>query len=218
MPRALAELVEQHEPGIALVRSWIAQAKHPVEPLQVDRAAGEQALVALQITSRSPMGALALETGGVLVDHGWVRVLGGGSSRLPRSIPSWNGMAEGRPRMPGALIVGDDVVGGVFAVNGGALDDAPGSVHYLAPDTLAWEPIAASYSEWLVKMLTADLAKFYEGWRWPGWERDVTDLPGDRGYLLYPFPSTTGPAFAERHRGAVPLEELWGLFVGDTAG
>ena len=26
------------------------------------------------------MGAIALETGGLLIDHGWVRVLGGGSA------------------------------------------------------------------------------------------------------------------------------------------
>lgn len=214
MPRALAELVDEREPGIALVRAWLAQATHPVELLRGERAAGEEALVALQITSRSPMGALALESGGVLVDHGWVRILGGGSPRLPRSIPSWNRIGGAHARMPGALLVGDDVVGGFFAVNGGGLDDAPGSVHYFAPDTLRWEPVASSYSEWLAKMISGDLATFYEGWRWSGWERDVAELPGDRGYLLYPFPSTTGPALAERHRGAVPLEELWGLFVG----
>jgi hypothetical protein len=60
--------------------------------LKVDRAAGERALVGLQVTSQSPLGAIALETGGLLVDHGWIRVLGGGSPRLPRAIHEWNRM------------------------------------------------------------------------------------------------------------------------------
>src|SRR5947208_16506614 len=74
--RRLDELIDKKEPGIELVRSWIRAATNPVEELRVERADGERALVALQVTSRSPMGAIALETGGLLVDHGWIRVLG----------------------------------------------------------------------------------------------------------------------------------------------
>jgi hypothetical protein len=97
--RRLDELVDKKEPGIDLVRSWVKGAKNQVEVLMVERAAGERTLVALQITSRSPMGALALETGGLLVDHGWIRILGGGGTRLPRSLSAWNGM-EGRSAPP----------------------------------------------------------------------------------------------------------------------
>ena len=43
----------------------IRAAKNPVEELKVERSAGERALLALQVTSRSPMGAIALETGGL---------------------------------------------------------------------------------------------------------------------------------------------------------
>ena len=84
--RSLDELIDRKQPGIELVRSWIRAAKNPVEELKAERSAGERALVGLQVTSRSPMGAIALETGGLLVDHGWIRVLGGGHRRLPRPI------------------------------------------------------------------------------------------------------------------------------------
>jgi hypothetical protein len=114
--RALEQLIDSDQPGITVVRSWVAGAKNPVEALQVERGAGERALLALQVTSRSPMGAIALETGGILIDHGWVRVLGGGDARLARTIQGWNGLAAARPaeRLPGAVLVADDAVGGLL--------------------------------------------------------------------------------------------------------
>jgi hypothetical protein len=213
--RPLVELVEKKEPGIVPVREWIRAAKNHVEELPVARATGERALYALQVTSRSPMGALALETGGLLVDHGWIRVLGGGCARLPRGIHQWNGVEAGKPsqRLPGTILVGDDVLGGFFALNGGGLPGPRGHVFYYAPDSLTWEDVAPSYSDWLVLMMNGDLEKFYEGSRWPGWRREVDSLPGDRGISVFPFLSAAGENIAKRSRRPVPLQELWILHV-----
>jgi hypothetical protein len=214
--RHLDELVDRKDPGIELVRQWIRGAKNPVEELKVERAAGERALVGLQVTSRSPMGALALETGGVLIDHGWIRILGGGSARLPRPIHEWNRMVDGASqRLPGAILVGDDVLGGFFAINGGGLAGAPGHVFYFAPDSLVWEDIAPSYSQWLVNMFSADLNVFYKSLRWPGWPREVERLGGDQGISVYPFLFAAGEEIAKRSRRPVPLRELWTLHVED---
>ncbi|UUU44910.1 DUF2625 domain-containing protein [Streptomyces sp. NBC_00162] len=38
---------------------------------------GRRCLLQMQVTGRSVLGALALHTGGLLVDDGWVRVFGG---------------------------------------------------------------------------------------------------------------------------------------------
>lgn len=215
--RTLEQLIGSDRPGITLVRSWIAGAKNPVEALGVERAAGERALLALQVTSRSPMGAIALETGGILIDHGWVRVLGGGHARLPRTIQDWNGVAAGRParRLPGAIIVADDVVGGFFAINGGGIRGDPGHVFYFSPTALRWEDVAPSYSDWLTGMMGGDLARFYEGMRWSGWEQEVTALAGDQAFSFYPFLFAVGPEVGKRSRRPVPVEELWHLHVED---
>jgi hypothetical protein len=210
-------LINTEEPGITLVRSWIAEAKNPVEVLPVERSAGERALVALQITSRSPMGAIALETGGLLIDRGWLRVLGGGHPRLPRSLPDWNGIEGTGPaqRLSGAIVVADDVMGGFFALNGGRLPGPPGHVFYFSPDSLEWEDIAVSYSEWLVKMMSVDFAAFYEGMRFDGWEKEVAALPGDQAFSIYPFLFAEGPEVGQRSRLPVPIDELWRLHVED---
>src|SRR6187455_2268321 len=82
----------------------------------------------------------------------WLRVLGGGHPRLPRAIHDFNGISAGHSakRLPGAVIVADDAVGGFFALNGGGIPGAPGHVFYFPPTSLEWEDVAPSYSDWLV--------------------------------------------------------------------
>jgi hypothetical protein len=72
-----------------------------------------EALIVTQVTTRSPMGAVVYETGGLLIDHGWIRVLGSGHPRLPQSLPDWN---QGRTRRAneeilGFYLIADDVLG-----------------------------------------------------------------------------------------------------------
>lgn len=213
--KTLEQLVDLDEPGMELVREWIQGAKNRVTLLDVDPAAGRRTLLALQVTSRSPMGAIALETGGILIDDGWVRVLGSGNDRLPRSLDAWNRLNEAPHRLPGALLVGDDALGGFFAWNGDGIPGLTGHVFYFAPDTLRWEDVAASYSEWLLFLLRGDLEGFYGDSRWRGWQAEIQKVPGDRAFCIDPFPFAKGPALGERSRRLVPLEELWGLYVVD---
>ncbi len=71
-----------------MVEDWLRKATNPVEVLPPVEANRKSALVAIQVTTRSPMGAIIYETGGILVDHGWIRILGSGCQRLPRSLPN----------------------------------------------------------------------------------------------------------------------------------
>lgn len=216
MVRTLEELLNLEEPGLSLVRDWMGDATNEVEMLPCEAPAGERTLYDLQVTTRSPMGAIAHGTGGLLVDGGWVRVLGAGCPRLGRSITEWNAMHEGRAtRLEHALLVGDDVVGGFFAISGGGIPVPPGNVGYYAPDLLEWEDTEVGYSDWLWWLFTGDLERYYENVRWPGWRDEVRDVPGDRGVSIAPFPCFEGPPITERSRRVVPLEELWGLYVDD---
>jgi hypothetical protein len=213
--RPLDALVNLEEPALPLVREWVASAAKPVELLPGDPYTGPRALLALQVTTRSPMGALAYQTGGMFIDHGWLRVLGAGHHRLPRAIDDWNGLPAGPHRLADGLLIADDAIGGFFALNGGAFDGPPGHVFYLAPDTLRWEDTEHGYSDWLHWAITGDLSSYYGDARWPGWESEVSILPGDRGFSILPFPWAEGPPLAERSRRPVPIEELWQLHAID---
>ena len=211
--RNLEELVEKRDPAWPIVQSWLEAATNCVSVLPVDRDEADVSLARLQVTTRSPMGAIVHETGGLLVDHGWLRVLGAGCPRLPRSLPEWN---EGRvpatsASPPPFLLVADDVLGGFFAVDGGGLTRSPGKVHYFAPDSLDWQNLDLSYSDFILFALSGDLERFYRDFRWPNWQDEVGNLPGDRAFSVYPFLWATGPPIAERSRRSVPIAELWAL-------
>ena len=213
--RPLSELINTDDPAWPEVQEWIAGATNAVEVLPVNEADRDAALHAIQVTTRSPMGAIVYETGGLLIDHGWLRILGSGHSRLTRSLASWN---EGRTmfgdgQAPGYLLVADDVLGGFFAINGGSLGQELGSAFFFAPDTLEWECLDLSYSEFLIWCLQGDISGFYESLRWPGWEQEISTLSGDQGISVFPFLSAKGPPIAERHRGVVPISELFSLHV-----
>ena len=95
-----------------LVYEWISEAINHVEVLPPSYQ-NEDVLHSLQVTTRSPMGAIAYETGGILVDNGWLRFRGSGQ-QLPRPL-------DGNDYDEGYLLIADDAVGGFFAINGGAL-------------------------------------------------------------------------------------------------
>lgn len=212
--KTLDALINLKEPGWPLVQQWLSVAKNtPVEVLDTPSSRAKEVLLALQVTTRSPLGAIALQTGGLLIDSGWVRLFGGGCARMEGDLARWNGLGAQPLVQPfeGAMLVGCDVVGGFFALDGGALGDGKGAAWYLAPDTLEWEQLAPNYSSLVAFLLQGDLATFYGELRWPGWQAEVAALSPDRGLHFHP------PLFAEaegveaRSRKAVPLPELLGL-------
>ena len=196
-----------------LVQEWIAAATNQVEVLPSTEPDRTRALEEIQVTTRSPMGAVIYETGGLLVDRGWLRILGSGDPRLPRTLPGWNrGKIWSEGESPsGLLVVADDVVGGSFAINGGVFDGPPGQMHYFAPDRLEWEPLGRGYSDFLQWAFQGDLERFYEGQRWPEWPADVSTLAGNQAFSIYPFLWEKGPPIGERSRKPVPMAELCGL-------
>ncbi|MCB9879023.1 MAG: DUF2625 family protein [Planctomycetes bacterium] len=218
--RGPEELQDLHAPGMQLVREWATRSRNYVEVLAATADGGRRCLHSLQVSDRSPLGAVALATGGLLVDHGWVRVLGSGHARLPRALDLWNGLTDGggvesAQRLPGALLIGDDALGGFYAIDGGALGAVIGNVCYFSPDQLVWERVASGYADWLSGLLSGDLDEFYSGQRWSDWRSEVAMMPADCAVAIYPPLWRKGPPVGLRSRAPVPLEELWRLHVVD---
>jgi hypothetical protein len=203
--RSLAELLHPDDAGAEEVRRLLAGAVHPVEVIRGDRARGERALVRVQADTGTLLGAVAYRLGGLVFDHGWLRVLGAGAARHPRDLAGWNGPAAS-PRLAGATLVADDVVGGFFAVDGGAFAGPPGGVCYFAPDTLSWEEMDIDYRGLLEWACNGDLASFYADSRWPGWELEVMGVGVDQGIELDPALSVEAETRARRR---VSIEKLW---------
>lgn len=210
--RPLEVLINTQEPGWPLVQGWIAKATNAIEVLAADSNKTKEALYKTQVTTRSPMGAIIYSTGGILVDHGWIRILGSGSDRLPRSLPDWNKGKSFKEfgETPGFLLVADDVIGGFFAIDGGGLGKTPGKVYYWAPDTLEWEEVADNYSDFLIFCFNGDLAKYYSDYRWKGWKTEIATISGDQIFNFFPpLWSREGKDINKSSRKTIPVEEQY---------
>ncbi|MHA3702090.1 DUF2625 family protein [Jatrophihabitans sp. YIM 134969] len=207
--RTAADLRDVPDPAWPAIAARIREAGATVLPAAADRR--DAALEQLQVTTRSPLGAMTAETGAVRVDHGWLTLLGAGTADLP-------GIAEASPRRgdtpPPWLVVAFDALGGRFAINGGGLDAEPGEVCHFGVDTLGWVGIGGGYGEFVEYVLTGGLAEFAADLRWPGWEEEVDALEPGQGIAVYPFPFTEeGADVGGAARRPVPLHELHEVYA-----
>ncbi len=217
MSKPLAELLKVEDPAWPHVAEWIQAAEVRVEVLASDERLRAEVLLESQLTLRSPVGAVVYNTGGILVDSGWLRILGSGHARFGRSLASWNQecASAAADHTLGFLLIADDVVGGFFALNGGAFDAEPGQVFYFAPDALRWETLKGmGYSEFLAWSFSSRIKSFYQNMYWPGWESEVAALTGDQALAIYPFPCTVeGKNIAACGRRPCPVGEIFALNV-----
>ncbi|MDN3580679.1 DUF2625 domain-containing protein [Mucilaginibacter flavus] len=207
--RPIAELTADTSAWPLLLQD-IKSAKNKVEILPASN--GKEALYQTQVSTHSYMGAVIYFTGGILVDNGWIRILGSGSKKLQRSLPDWN---KGKSfnqlgEQPSFLLIADDADGGFFAINGGKFGDDMGKVYYLAPERLKWEALHISYSEFLNFCWYGDMKQFYDGLRWTHWQDDLSKLKADEVFTFYPYLWTAeGKDINKVTRNVTPIQEAY---------
>src|SRR2546422_11683093 len=124
----LDALLSSRDPAWPHVRQWLDTSPRSAEILPGDRKRGESNLLHLEASIESALGAVALETGGILLDHGWLRLVGSGSERMPGDFITWNTSREGYQAFDGGIIIGFDAVGGFFTINVGAFPGELGDI------------------------------------------------------------------------------------------
>jgi hypothetical protein len=214
--RTVDELTVPSDPAWPALRGLLL-SNPQITILPIGEDAGLACLYQLQVTTRSRLGALALHTGGLVVDDGWLRVLGGGDEGGLLSLARANGLpGDGKP--PAALVVGHDVLGGRFEVNGPepavlGRPGRPGEVCYFGADTLEWEALGAGHGDWLAWIAEGGTAEFYESLRWPGWQEETRGLPLSHGITFYPFlwSREAHHDLAATTRRPAPIDELFSL-------
>lgn len=214
--RTLTELTEVADPAWLEVAAWFDSAAVSVHQLGADSERSKLALERLQVTLRSALGAQVFHTGGVFLDHKWLRLLGSGSQLLPFDIVSLTerlGFWPSAKEPPTAVVFAVDVLGGVFAINGGAFgQEGAGHVFYFSPDGLTWENLHQSHSAFVQLMLSERISVFYESLRWKGWEEESEAVEGNQSLCVVPplWASESRPIEKTR-RAIVPLSETLDL-------
>lgn len=207
--KQLSELIVKEEAAIELIHSWAKEATNDVEILcpSKDR---ENILLKTQITTHSVLGAVVYETGGILINNGWLRFIGSGHSKLQRVLPDWNEEIA----KEGLYLVADDAAGGFFAVNGGAFEGDVGVIYYWPPDSFEWEKMDMQFSDFLHWSMKGDLRKFYEGIMWERWQNEVQEAGADKCINFYP-PLWSKEGDCEKSmRAPVPAKEALDVKLG----
>ena len=73
-----------------LVEGRLKEVKNDYEILPDDESRAQSELLGPRVTTRSQMGALVYGCGGIVVDGGWLRVLGSARERMKRGIYGFN--------------------------------------------------------------------------------------------------------------------------------
>jgi hypothetical protein len=195
-----------------MICDWIKIYKNDVKILKPSKNLAEDTLIKLQLSTNSVLGSIVYNTSGILINNGWIRLLGSGEIGV-RSIIDWNEITSIGEcnKIKNALLVADDVMGGFFAINSGAFKGNLGNVFYLAPDTLEWEDLEITYSQFIKWALTEQTDKFYESFRWTNWVEKIKNIDINHGLLVYPFIWAEGEAIENRPKKDVPISELWSL-------
>jgi len=218
--RPLEELISKKDPAWPVVKGWIDSAKNKVEILPADTSVTKDVLYKTQVTTRSVLGAVVYMTGGLLIDDGWIRILGSGNIKLNRTLPGWN---QGKTiahfgDRPAYLLVADDAIGGFFAINIGGLGKDTGNIYYLTPDGLTWEPEKMDYYDFIFFCCNDNLAEFYTGLRWKNWRAEAAKLDGNKAYhFMPPLYTTEGKDINKDTRTVVPIEELYSYNINMRA-
>lgn len=210
--RTLDELIDKIDPGWTLVKAWIDSAKNKVEILSCDTTKAKEALLRTQVTTRSTMGAIIYSTGGLIIDYGWIRIIGSGHEKLKRTVPDWNKGKSFKEfgEQPKFLLIADDAIGGYFAVNGGEFGSDMGKIYYLSPDNLEWEPLDLTYSDFLEFCFNGNLDDFYSNLRWANWKDEVSKLDSDKVYNFFPpLWSKEGKDVNKSSRKPIPVGEQY---------
>jgi len=99
----------------------INTSKNNLEIILVSNPSDE-ILDTIGLTEKSTLGTLLKYTNGVLVKNKLLRLFGSGDSEWTDSIKEWNNFPQEKQidNIPnGCLIIGYDILGGFFAINGG---------------------------------------------------------------------------------------------------
>jgi len=201
------ELLTVSDPAWPELHARIVGGRNGAVLLPYDPLMAKSCLEGIQAPVSTILGALSYHVGGLLIDSGWLRVLGCGHPELRGSLLSWNGKggAGGFPGIAGAVIIGHDVLGGVFAVNGGGPFGQPAEVNYFDPAEGRWAPLELRYPAWVAWALDGDLGQLYADRRWDDWDRDLGGLTGDQAIVRTP-PSWKTPEAAQSE--VLPIMQL----------
>lgn len=79
---SVSELVDREHHAWEELKELLDHGQNKYTYVPAPREAGEDALYRLQVSTKSYLGAVAYETEGIVLDDGWITLLGSGGDRI----------------------------------------------------------------------------------------------------------------------------------------
>jgi Protein of unknown function DUF2625 len=217
--KTIKELVSSNDTSWNKILELKASARNIVEILPKDHGKAEAALIEAQLPANTFLGSIIYESGGILVDKGWIRILGSGCTRLNRSVPSWNkGKTTASTKIPYTfMLVADDVLGGMFALKSDG-KQSPDSciVYYYGPNSLKWKATGFNYRTFISYCFSGSIKRFYDDFRWAGWEQEVSQMDGNQVISCFPLLWTRNALEQKSNRKIVTVQKQWEIYPKQT--
>ena len=150
-----------------------------------NESTGYAELKKMNLIRKSTLGAIGTFSSGISIDN-WIIIMGQ-ENLIHKGILSYQSYQKENVTMKSMTIVGQDVVGGIFAINIGKYPEGLKKVWYFAPDNLQWECMDMNYAEFVVWAIQGNTDEFYSSMRWNGWKEDCSKVGFDEMILIYPF-------------------------------
>ena len=215
----LENLIDKKSSGWEQIKQMKSSARNSVEILPKNDLRADSALFETQFPTSSLIGSMIYECGGMLIDKGWIRILGSGCSRLNRSIPEWNkGKSVVKNKTPYSfLLIADDVLGGFFAIKMNGIDKPDScAIYYYGPNSLKWKSTGFNYRTFIVYCFSGNLKRFYGDFRWKGWEEEVEELDGNQVISCYPLLWTKEGLELKVNRKILSIQRIWENYPQQT--
>ena len=84
---SVAELVDVENHAWEEIRELLSQGSRTYRLEAAEPEAAAQTLVRLQVSTKSYLGAIAYETGGIVFEQGWITLLGAGAEGSSEAWP-----------------------------------------------------------------------------------------------------------------------------------
>lgn len=227
--REIAELVDVPDPAWEWLVGDLACSLARYTIFRPDPDSCRTALHQIQTTASSRLGAVILNTGGILMHDGLLRIYGG-SGGGPTGMPSisevneFSSVVEPGWQPSAGLVIAHDVLGGVFAINGiepklhGRPGD-PGDVVYFCPSTVVWQDTGMDYDRWLNWLVDGGAAYHYRNVLWSTWRAETAELSLREGISIYPAPwsDKADQGATATFRVAFPMEKILDAHIASCA-
>lgn len=175
----------------------------------------EDALEAAGLAAGSLLATLLKLSNGMILDGGWIRILGLTDRACGRSLASWNRGAGWQEAwgegVRGKLCFADDPLGNQYAINIGEDGRGNWQVFLGSVEDRSWRSLDCTFGQWLEQVFAGKHPEWYDPDHYPAWRRGAEELGVEASQCMRRREDVTAEdPWDTEHLEVLPADEVVG--------